>query len=222
MKKKGLILAISLALILMLTVGTVSFTLAYLQDSTDAVTNVFVAADFADLGLEETDTSEYDENSATNDYLVIPGMDIEKDPKVSFAPQEGEDNLVDAYVFVKMDASGWTTTDNVAFKKALGACADGLSFSVDTYWTFLKAEGGSYIYYKAVAANETITAQSIIAGDTVTVSTDITEADLDAASGTLSAITDGSLTFSAYAIQQAGFDSAEDAWTDVFAQSQQG
>ncbi len=219
MNKKSLILAISLVLVMTCTIGV---TVAYLQDTTDPVTNVFVAADFADLGLSETDPDdEYDGNGATNDYLVVPGMDITKDPKVTFAPEADEDNLVGAYVFVKMDAAGWTTTDNVAFTKQLGNCADALSFSVDTYWTFLKKDGNSYIYYKAVAADKTINTQSIIANDKVTVSTAITEADLDTASESLSVITDGSLIFSAYAIQQLGFDdSPEAAWTAVYGQSQ--
>ncbi|MBE6677851.1 MAG: hypothetical protein E7597_03550 [Ruminococcaceae bacterium] len=217
MNKKSLILAISLVLVMTCTIGV---TVAYLQDTTDPVTNVFVAADFADLTLEETKPAEYDSNEATNDYLVVPGMGIAKDPKVSFAPEADEDNLVGAYVFVKMDAAGWTTTDNKAFTKGIGNCADALSFSVETYWTFLKMEGDSYIYYKAVAADETINAQKIIANDKVTVSTAITEADLDGVSENLSVITDSSLIFSAYAIQQLGFDSTEAAWTAVYGQSQ--
>ena len=217
MNKKSLILAIALVLVMTCTIGV---TVAYLQDTTGPVTNVFVAADFADLTLEETKPAEYDSNEATNDYLVVPGMDITKDPKVTFVPEEGEDNLVGAYVFVKMDAAGWTTTDNKAFTKVIGNCADALSFSVDEYWTFLKKDGNSYIYYKAVAADETIDAQSIIANDKVTVSTAITEADLDGVSENLSVITDSSLIFSAYAIQQLGFDSTEAAWTAVYGQSQ--
>lgn len=221
MNKKSLILAISLMLIFVCTMGV---TVAYLQDSTDPVTNVFVAADFADLGLSETDPDvEYDSNDGTNDYLVVPGMDIEKDPKVTFKPLDGEDNLVDAYVFVKMDATGWTTADNKAFSKTIGSATDALTFSVDTYWTFLKADGDSYIYYREVPANTTIEDQSIIVDDKVTVSTAITETDLDGVSENLSVITDSSLVFKAYAIQQIGFDGAEAAWGEVYgeAQSQQ-
>lgn len=221
MNKKSLILAISLMLIFVCTMGV---TVAYLQDSTDPVTNVFVAADFADLGLSETDPDvEYDSNDGTNDYLVVPGMDIEKDPKVTFKPLDGEDNLVDAYVFVKMDATGWTTADNKAFSKTIGSATDALTFSVDTYWTFLKADGDSYIYYREVPANTTIEDQSIIVGDKVTVSTAITETDLDGVSENLSVITDSSLVFKAYAIQQIGFNGAEAAWGEVYgeAQSQQ-
>lgn len=221
MNKKSLILAISLMLIFVCTMGV---TVAYLQDSTDPVTNVFVAADFADLGLSETDPDvEYDSNDGTNDYLVVPGMDIEKDPKVTFKPLDGEDNLVDAYVFVKMDATGWTTADNKAFSKTIGSTTDALTFSVDTYWTFLEADGDSYIYYREVPANTTIEAQSIIVDDKVTVSTAITEADLDGVSENLSVIANSSLVFKAYAIQQIGFDGAEAAWGEVYgeAQSQQ-
>lgn len=218
MNKKSLVLAISLMLIFVCTIGV---TVAYLQDTTDPVTNVFVAADFADLELNETDPSEdYDSNDGTNDYLVVPGMDIAKDPTVTFKPLEGEDNLVGAYVFVKMDATGWTTADNYAFAKQIGTTANALTFSVDTYWQFLKADGNSYIYYKAVAANSTIEDQSIIVGDTVTVSTAITEADLDSVSENLSVITNSSLVFKAYAIQQDGFATAEAAWTAVYGESQ--
>ncbi len=218
MNKKSLILAISLMLIMTCTIGA---TVAYLQDTTDPVTNVFVAADFADLGLSETDTSEYDNNDGTNDYLVVPGMEIAKDPKVTFAPDDDEDNLVDAYVFVEMNAAGWTTADNATFTKAIGNCEDALSFSVDTYWTFLKQDGDSYIYYVEVPANSTIDAQSIIEGNAVSVSTEITEADLDTASGSLSVITDGSLIFKAYAIQKASFEDEGAAWTAVYGQSQE-
>ena len=54
----------------------------------------------------------------------------------------------------------------------------------------------------------------------MTVSTAITEADLDSVSENLSVITDSSLVFKAYAIQQDGFATAEAAWTAVYGESQ--
>ncbi len=210
MNKKSLILAISLMLVFVFTMGT---TIAFLQDSDNAVTNTFVAADIGDLDLSETD-NDSDADSDKNEYLVVPGIDITKDPSVSFVPNENDrDKLVDAYVFVTMTADGWTTTDNENFFYKLGAAGEpavdyGLSFSIAD-WTYLgKDSKGDYVYYVSVPKTDTLNAKPIITNNKIIVDDAITEDDLDAATN------EGALTnlvFSSYAIQQAGFES--DVWS---------
>lgn len=86
MKKKKLILAISLVLVAMVAVGG---TLAWLADKSDQVVNTFTAGD---INIELTET--------TTDYEMIPGNTILKDPKVTVKA-----NSEDCWLFVKIDES---------------------------------------------------------------------------------------------------------------------
>lgn len=109
-----------------------------------------------------------------------------------------------AYVFVKIEGEGWTYTDG-KFQTANG----NLSFTVDSNWTAL--EGHSGVFYKAVSANSALTDIPVINGNKITVASSITQ-------GTIGAIVDAAdtLTFTAYAIQQAGFEeNISGAWAQV-------
>ena len=68
MKKKGLALILALTL---LTVGIVAGTLAWLTAKSDTVTNTFTTSDITVKLQETTGTS----------YKMIPGYDLEKNPK---------------------------------------------------------------------------------------------------------------------------------------------
>ena len=73
-------------------------TLAWLTATSGEVTNTFTAAKLGQVSISETDTD--------HDYLLTPGVDITKDPKLSFTRTNNEG--VAAFVFVKVTAANWT------------------------------------------------------------------------------------------------------------------
>lgn len=89
MKNMKKILILSLAALLLVAVS-VGGTIAFLTDTTDAVTNVFTTS-HVDITLEETEQT----------YKMIPGAVLSKDPKVTvLADSEA------CWVFVKIDEEG--------------------------------------------------------------------------------------------------------------------
>ena len=178
-----------LLLAIVLVIGCVAGgTLAYLMAKSSTVTNTFVAGEIGTLSLSET---------TGNSYIVTPGVEIKKDPVVTF-----NGNNVAAYVFLKVDATGWTAsgtdttyTYSIGDKQEMKWVLDG--------WT--KLEDG--VYYKEVAANAGEQSWSVIKDNKITVSSEITKANI-------SDYTKG-LTFTAYAIQKDGFNSVADAWTQA-------
>ncbi|MCC8073338.1 MAG: hypothetical protein LIO62_04355 [Clostridiales bacterium] len=123
------------------------------------------------------------------DYDIVPGTSQDKDPTVTV------DNTVDAYVFVRVTD---TTEGLVEY-----AIADG--------WTLL--DGTDDIYYRIVGADDEDKTFSILDGDKVSYSADLVNSDMLDDNGNLK---DGiELTFSTYAIQVEGFDTAIEAFAQV-------
>lgn len=87
MKKKTLALFLALTLVL---VGVIGGTVAWLTDTTESVVNTFTDSDI-DITLEET-TGE--------DYKMVPGYTISKDPQVTV-----ETSSEKCYLFVKLEKS---------------------------------------------------------------------------------------------------------------------
>lgn len=198
MKKK---LTLVVAFVLVFALG-VAGTFAYLTAKTDAVVNTFTVGAVGDLSLTETTGSNTDGKGGA--HKIIPGVPTSKDPKVSYAADETDEAV---YVFVKIDAAAWSfdaTSNTYTYLKDGKTC---LSWSVDTTWTALPGFTG--VYYIALDEGTDLDATSVIDDDQITVDgTNVTEANIDAvASGA------GSLTFTAYAIQQAGFEAPAAAWT---------
>ena len=209
MKKKTLIILLALVLVFGIAVGG---TIAYLTTKSDDVKNTFVASDIGKLELKETDTDgDGSMTTQKNTYMVVPGVDITKDPKLTYTINQDatSDNDVPVYVFVKVTAKGWTVSGN-SYKFPIGDVADGLSATVCDGWTELTGVTlgeGEHVYYKELAANTAMAATSLITGDKVTVSADITDAGLQAT-------TFQNLDFMAYACQSQGLSAAE-AWAQV-------
>ncbi len=101
---------LTLTLVLVVALGAVGGTLAWLVDQTDAVTNTFSTSD-VDIELAET---------TGTSYKMVPGHTITKDPKVTVKA-----NSEKSYVFVKLEkstnfddfmtytmADGWTALEN--------------------------------------------------------------------------------------------------------------
>ena len=194
MKKKGLALILALTL---LTVGIVAGTLAWLTAKSDTVTNTFTTSDITVKLQETTGTS----------YKMIPGYDLEKNPKAWVV-----DGSEDCYLFVKLDWANNTYTSGETAKSYLDwAIADG--------WEPVPDE--TNVYYRTVTSaqmssdNGTTNAYPILAGNKVTVSGDITKEQMNA-------FTDATLpklTITAYASQlhknATETFSASEAWSNI-------
>lgn len=191
MKKKILITVTAVALVLCFVVGG---TLAWLIDKTDPVVNTFTYGDI-NITLTETEgTLVKDEkgNVTGSSFKMIPGTTIDKDPTVTV-----EANSEACWLFVKVEKSA--NYDKYLESKI----ADG--------WTALTGVDDAYdVYYRDVLHSESDQSFAVLKEDKVTVKGTVTKEML-----TASDFTNPTLTFTAYAIQQASFPTPEGAWTEI-------
>lgn len=198
MNKRTLVL--SLALVLALATAT-GGTLAWLIDETEPVTNVFTYGD-VNIDLEESpsDKDDGDDDPNTNEYQMVPGKDITKDPKVTVYA-----NSEDCWLFVKIEES--TNFD------------DFMTYAVAEGWTAL--EGVDNVYYREVSKSDADQEFYVLENNTVSVKGSVTkemlnELDKDSVANY------PTLTFTAYAVQRdadiEGISTAADAWAAVSAQ----
>lgn len=184
---KTLVALLSLVLLLGCSLGG---TLAWLADSTGPVTNTFTVGDI-DITLVET----------TEDYKIVPGVNIAKDPKVTV---EGGSEA--CWLFVKVDEANWPE-----FKEDDGTTRK-VKYAIATDWTKLTGvEGVDNVYYRKVDA-ETAKAgheYPVLEGNKVTVSNTLTKSEVQGIGTGENAPT---LTFTAYAVQQEGVDTPQKAW----------
>lgn len=154
-------------------------TLAWLSDSTGPVTNTFTVGDI-NISLDESNDL---------DLTIVPGVPIKKDPKVTVKA-----NSEACWLFVKIEESAnWP---------------DELTYTIATGWTKLTGvEGVDNVYYQQVGASDNAQEFPVLAGNTVTVSENLTKSKLQQL-----ASNNPTLTFTAYAVQQEGVGTAEEAW----------
>ena len=169
----------TLALVLVVAVASVGGTIAWLTATTAPVVNTFTYGNI-NITLAET--------TGTN-YKIIPGVDIEKDPKVTV--KGGSEAC---WLFVKVEETGTFVANKVTY-----IIADG--------WTAL--EGQSGVYYREVGAVTADTPFDVLEGNKVTVSQNLTKDDIK------NITTNPTLTFTAYAVQKDNINSAADAWSKV-------
>lgn len=217
MKKKTLTVAIALVLVVALAVGA---TYAYLTASSDTVKNTFVvggAVANGDLKLFEHVANKNADGSYTlgsdtttsNKYIVMPGVNLPKDPTVTVEKASGE-----YYLFVEVTkGSGFAP---VTVGEKTGAP---LSYAVnDANWQPLTLTGKDanrevYVYCVTGASaiqSAPVSNVKVLVNDTITVN-----ADNDIVA-TLTSESASALTFNAYACQAAGFDDAAAAFTACF------
>ncbi len=183
---------LSFALTLVLC-GIIGGTVAWLVADTDPVVNTFTYGDI-NITLEERDTNDGDNDPNTNDYPMIPGNPIEKDPKVTFKADSEN-----AWLFVKLEK-----TSNFD---------DFITYQVEEGWTELDGVDG--VYYRSVDKADTDTEFYVIKDNTVNVKAEVTkemlnELDSDGASNY------PKLTITAYAVQRDGNITTEaDAWAII-------
>ena len=178
-------------LALVLVIGcAVGGTIAWLTAHTDPVVNTFT---YGDINIELTETKPENQQAK-----IIPGVDIEKDPKVTVKA-----NSEACWLFVKVEETGTFVANKV-------------TYSIDDGWT--QGDGTNIpanVYYREVNAVTADTSFYVLKGNTeypngvVTVSEDLTKAEVNS----ITAENQPKLTFTAYAVQKDGINSAAAAWT---------
>lgn len=191
MKARSKALLLALCAVLLVAVSVLG-TMAYLTSKTQVITNTFTVGD---INIELTETK-----PESKQAKIIPGVDIEKDPKVTVKA-----NSEACWLFVEVKEEGTFVAHKVTY-----SVADG--------WT--KGDGTKIpanVYYRSVGAVTADTGFYVLAGNTdhpngvVIVSDELTKDEVDT-------ITEGNqpkLTFTAYAVQKECIDTAAAAWEKV-------
>ena len=176
-------------LALVLVIGCVAGgTVAWLVATSDTVTNTFTYGNI-DIALAET--------TGTN-YKIIPGTNIEKNPKVTVTAGSEA-----CWLFVKVEKVGDIGT----------ITTDPVHYAIDTGWTQLKDKDGkdvSGVYYRQVGAVDNDTAFNVLKDNKIIVSGELTKETINGY-----AVQQPKLTFTAYAVQKENIDTAADAWAKV-------
>ena len=140
---------------------------------------------FGDINITLTETDHQE-----GPTKIIPGVDIPKDLRVTVKADS-----VDCWLFVKVEQTGTFVADKV-------------TYFMDDDWT--KGNGSQIpdnVYYREVNGATADSVFSVLKGDKITVSETLTKADIQN-------ITDEpTLTFTAYAVQKEGINTAADAWS---------
>ena len=174
-------------------------TVAWLTANTAPVVNTFTYGDInIDLWEHAYDatTNALGNSKVTEveNYKIIPGVDLPKDPTVTV--KAGSEAC---WLFVKVEQTGTFVTDKVTYSVMTGA--DG--------WKALPDVDG--VYYREVSAVTSDTSFDILENNKVTVSDTLTKADVN----NITAENQPKLTFTAYAVQKEGIDTAAAAWAKV-------
>lgn len=172
--------AFAAVLALVLVLGcALGGTVAWLVAKSDPVVNTFT---YGDINIALTETT-------GEDYKIIPGVDIAKDPKVTVKADSEA-----CWLFVKVDEVGTFVADKVTY-----SVADG--------WTALTGQPG--VYYREVGAVTADTDFYVLKDNVVKVSDTLTKEDIkDIPTGP-------TLTFTAYAVQKDGIADAATAWSKI-------
>ena len=175
---KAFAAVLALALVLGCALGG---TVAWLVANSDTVTNTFT---YGDINIALTETK-----PVNREAKIIPGMDIEKDPKVTVKA-----NSEACWLFVKVEEAGTFVGSKVTY-----SIADG--------WTALTGQPG--VYYREVGAVTADTGFYALKDNVVKVSDTLTKEDIK------NITTKPTLTFTAYAVQKDGIADAATAWSKI-------
>ena len=190
--RKILVLVLAVALI---SVISVSATLAWLSDSTPAITNTFTVGDIK-IELKETWNKDTNSDSVNDAWegKIVPGGEATKDPEVTV--KAGSE---DCWLFVKITETNNTIagTDKYA------------AWEIDTGWEAV-TDAAAGVYARQVTGITLDEKFKVLKGDKVTYSQDITKTQLEAIEQNKPTI-----TVQAYAIQLSAADNAAAAWAEV-------
>lgn len=167
-------------LALVLVIGcAVGGTVAWLVSSTDAVVNTFTYGDI-NITLSET---------TGDDYKIIPGADIDKNPKVTV-----EKDSEACWLFVEVKEEGTFVANKVTYSIADGwRKGDGTKIPAN-------------VYYRAVDAVTSDTDFAVLKDNKICVSENLTKEEIKGINA------QPTLTFTAYAVQKDGINDAATAW----------
>lgn len=157
-------------------------TAAWLAAKSDPIASTFT---FGDINITLTETDHQEQ------IKIIPGVDIPKALKVTV-----QANSVDCWLFVKVEQTGTFVPDKVTY-----AIADG----------WIQGDGSPIpedVYYRQVNGATADMEFSVLKGDKITVSKELTKEEIQN-------ITGPTLTFTAYAVQKEGINTAADAWARI-------
>ena len=141
---------------------------------------------FGDINITLTET-----NHQEGPTKIIPGVDIKKALRVTV-----QADSVDCWLFVRVEEAGTFVDGKV-------------TYSMDDSW--IKGDGFQIpdnVYYCEVNAATDDSVFSVLKGDKITVSDALTKEEIQN-------ITGPTLTFTAYAVQREGINTAADAWSVV-------
>ena len=141
---------------------------------------------FGDINITLTETDPQE-----GPTKIIPGVDIPKDLRVTV-----QADSVDCWLFVKVKEAGTFVENKV-------------TYSMDDSWTKGNGaipEGFYYREVRDVTADEVF---HVLKDDKITVSKELTKEDIQ------NITTQPTLTFTAYAVQREGIDTAADAWARI-------
>ena len=197
-KKIIAMLSVFIMLALVVIGSSVSGTVAWLVSKSESTVSTFTLGDI-NITLKESDLG-------SQPIKIIPGIDIGKDPKVTVMA-----NSEACWLFVKVEESNWPE-----FEEANGTRK--VSYSVNNGWNVLKNTPG--VYFREISAEDAQKGidYTVLAGSescpsgVIKVSQELTKEEIN--SITYSA-NQPSLTFTAYAVQRAGIDTAAAAWATV-------
>lgn len=168
-------------LALVLVIGcAVGGTVAWLVSSTNAVVNTFTYGDI-NITLGETTGS---------DYKIIPGVNIDKNPKVTVKKDSEA-----CWLFVEVKEEGTFVANKV-------------TYSIDDGWT--QGDGTKIpanVYYRLVDAVKADTDFAVLKDNKIYVSEELSKSDIQ------SITAQPKLTFTAYAVQKDGIADVDTAWT---------
>ena len=119
---------------------------------------------------------------------IIPGVDIPKVLKVTV-----QANSVDCWLFVKVEEAGTFVDGKV-------------TYSIDDGWTTGNGAIPEGVYYREVKGVTADKVFPVLKGDKITVSKELTKEDIR------NIADEPTLTFTAYAVQREGINTAADAW----------
>lgn len=171
-------------------------TIAWLTAQTGPVVNTFT---YGDINITLTETKPVNQQAK-----IIPGVDIEKDPKVTVKA-----NSEACWLFVKVEEEGTFVTGKVTYSIATGwTQGDGTKIPANVYYRDVSAEDAKNGVSYYVLAGDTTYPNGVI-----TVSEELTKAEVNS----ITAENQPKLTFTAYAVQKDGSDTAAAAWAKVTA-----
>ena len=181
MKRRQRMLMVAIALAVFVVVG---MSYAWLIDASNSLRNDFIVGDIQITLTESTGST----------YILTPGTDLHKDPRVTV--KAGSESCW-LYVLVNTPNS----------------LEPMVSYALSAGWTPLN--GTTNVYYRAVEVSQEDQSFPVLLEDRVTVRDTVTEQQLNSLSGS------PVMTFYAYAIQQTQIDEPERGWQEILAAQEQ-